>query len=415
MVDPSDPEDFWDIRGTTPVYPLFAYTTYWLAGESGYGVVVAQIILLALVAPAIYIALYRASPLAALLSGLLLALDPQTGLLAQQIATEGLYIPLLGLGLAGLLYQYQRLSPAWIIYTLGLLLGVGALTRPVGVFLIVPYAVFYLLLSRSPKRMLFLILGYLTILLALAGLNSWRFDYFAPYNTGGFYLATRLFGVGDLYDHRNGPQSERLYYLAGYCYLDLDQNDENLVVTRYLRQCLYYRHQMTFDEISQLYQAVYSEATQAQPSAFAVTMGQQLARYVWQSSDPSDLAGARALQADCTSDPEQWYSPSAVFCPTSPMPLARLQTGLFIVILAFSLLTRVLNFGLAGLVIGQQPPLIRWAWLCCLGLFAYHAVVTAAAGTILSRYITVTNPYTLIVLGIGLAGCLNWLRALPKR
>lgn len=419
MQDPSDPEAFWDIRGSTPVYPLFAYATYQLGFQSGYGIILAQILLLALVPAAIYWALHQSHPRAALICGLLLAIDPQTGLLAQQVATEGLYIPLLGLGLAAILYQTQRLSIAlgWV-YGLGLLLGIGALTRPVGIFLIVPYAVFYLLMSRSMGRVALIVAGYATIFLMVSGLNAWRFDYFAPYNTSGFYLATRLFGVGGLYNHQNGPKSQELYNLAGYCYLDLDQADENLFITRYLRQCLYYRHQLTFDEISGLYQSVYAEATQAKPTAFVGTMADQLARYFWQTTDPTDLDGARVLQADCTIPPEIglfWYAPRVIFCPAMPTPLSSFQVSLFWGILGFTIFTRVLNFGIVALTFRRQPPLIQWTLFCCLGLYAYHAIVTATAGTILSRYITVTNPYTVIALGIGLVGLYDWFNAFKTR
>jgi hypothetical protein len=84
----------------------------------------------------------------------------------------------------------------------------------------------------------------------------------------------------------------------------------------------------------------------------------------------------------------------------------------FLGVLGFSILTRALNFVLAAMIFAGCKPSVRWLLLFCLAMYSYHALVTAAAGTILSRYITVTNPYTLITLAFSVMVVYDWARDL---
>jgi 4-amino-4-deoxy-L-arabinose transferase-like glycosyltransferase len=363
-----------------------------------------QIALGCLVAPSLYLALRHLHPQGAFLGALFVALDPQTAYLGQLVATEALYIALLGLGMAVFFWALSRPLPWYHWVGVGVFLALGCFARPVGMLLIVPYVFFQLAQTRRLRGALALMAGYALVFLCLSGLHWWRFDFFAPNNNSGLYLGTRLFGVGGLYDPANGPESQYIYDLAQGCNLDLtDQADaEGLVMTRRLRGCLYMAG-MDLEEISQTYQRVYAEATRARPLIFLQTMFQQARRYLWMTSDPIDLAGAEAFIADCEAPRESWYDAGHLFCPTLPSPLAPLRPLFFYALLAFSGLTRALNFALAAWVFRRASPPLRWLLLFCLGFYAYHVVVTAFAGTILSRYITVTNVYLLIALGFSLA------------
>lgn len=402
---PESEEWRWYIRGTTPVYPMFAYVFYHLGGV--YSIVAVQIGLAALVPAALYLAFRPIEARAALLIGLLTTLDPQTALFYQLVATEGLYTLLLGLGIAAFFYAVSAPRPLWIIFLTGILLGIGAFTRPVGTLLLVPYSVFFLLISRSIKRSALLAGGYIAVYLMLSIFNLWRFDFFAPSSANGFYLATRLFTVGGLYDADNGSASARLGELAQACDLTLsDARDENLKTTQDLRLCLIYTHEMKLEDISILYQQVYSESLRANPLIFLETMLQQGLDFITMPSVPYDWEITSTLVTDCEAEYvyDTGWEGQKLFCPAPPRPLAVLDHVYYWTMFAFSGLTVVLHFGLAMVIFPRSTPISRWIVLSCLGLYAYHAVVTAAAGAILSRYVTVTNFYVLIVLGFTSVG-----------
>jgi 4-amino-4-deoxy-L-arabinose transferase-like glycosyltransferase len=412
----ANPDDLWFVRGTTPVYPFFAYGAYLFGLGSGYTIVAAQILLAAMSVPAIFLALRSIDERAAILAGVLLAVDPQTGHLFQLVATEGLYIPLLGLGMAAFFWTVHQQKSVLAAVLLGLLLGVGSLVRPVGILLIVPYAFFFLLMTRSIKRTSALAAAYVAVILVLSLINLWRFDFFAPNNTSGIYLATRLLGVGGLYDRENGDASEELYQLASECDIELSEasDESDLAVTQDLRLCLYYDHEFSLEEISSLYQRVYGEATRAKPFAFVGTMVSQTASYLWRTSDPYDLEGAQQQVSDCDAPMpnDDWHEGGRMFCPATPTPLSSLGDVAFLGVLGFSILTRALNFVLAAMIFARCKPSVRWLLLFCLAMYSYHVLVTAAAGTILSRYITVTNPYTLTALAFSVMVVYDWARDL---
>ncbi|MCL4876055.1 MAG: glycosyltransferase family 39 protein [Anaerolineae bacterium] len=395
--NPDSEEDRWFIRGTTPIYPMFAYAFFQVGGA--YFVVLVQILLGALVPAALFLALHSLNQRAALLTGILTALDPQTGLFFELVATEGLYIALLGLGTAAFFWSVQHKPTLWVIGGVGLLLGVGSFTRPVGSLLIVPYMFFFLLITRSIKRTTCLVVGYIAVYVALSLFNLWRFEFFAPGNSSGFYLATRLFAVGDLYSPENGAKSEHLFQLAQACDIELtDQRDESLKVTQDLRLCLIYTHGLSQVEISDLYQQVYSEAVRAKPMIFLKTMLTQVKDFLWGLSAPYDQDYLEGLSTNCDAEPaskNRWEA-QEIFCPSPPRLLEFATPVLYWTMLGFSLVTLSFFFLPVFFLWRHSPPMIRWLYLYCLSLYAYHAVVTAAAGSILPRYITVTNVYLLI-------------------
>jgi 4-amino-4-deoxy-L-arabinose transferase-like glycosyltransferase len=409
LSNPSDRASLWYIRGTTPVYPIFAYTLYLLG--SGYTIVLAQIILGGLLAPAFYISLRHFDKRAAILSGFLVAIDPQTGLLFQHVATDALYIALLGLGMAAFFWTIQHQKSIWAALALGLLLGTGSLVRPVGLLLIVPYAFFYILMTRSVWRTGFMTAAYVTVIIMLSLLNLRQFGFFATSNTSGLYLGTRIFSTGDLYSREHGNYSEALYRLAyepiPLCELRLTNNpDANLELPQQLRLCLYYGHGMSLDEISSLYQRVYGESIRAEPLSYLKSTAAQLLEYLWKFSDPYTRDLAQSQVANCNLESQVWYDDQHMFCPATPTPLDFLSRPLFVGMLAFSLLTRPVIFVLAGFLFWKGR--WRWVFLFCLGIYSYHAVITASAGTILPRYVTVTNLYLLVTLSFVVIGVHDW-------
>ncbi len=416
LENPESEEERWFIRGTTPIYPLFAYAFFSIGGA--YLITVVQMVLGALVPAALYVVLSPLDKRAALITGILTALDPQTGLFFELVATEGLYIALLGLGTAAFWYAVQRpLWWGWLV-GLGILLGAGSLTRPVGAFLLIPYVFFFLLITRSVKRSVLVAAGYIAVYVGLSLFNLWQFDFFAPSNSSGFYLATRLFAVGGLYSPENGTESARLNRLALDCDLALtDGRDESLQVTQDLRLCLIYTHGMGQEEMSVLYQNVYSEATRAQPLLFFKSMLLQVKDFVWGLSAPYDEDYLEGLPTDCDSEPalDNRWEAQEIFCPAPPRPLEFAVPAAYWGMLGYSVFTRAIFFIPALLLIPRSPPMIRWLYLYCMGLYTYHAVVTAAAGSILPRYITVTNGYLFIVVGfVSVALYENWQRRMPS-
>jgi hypothetical protein len=212
--------------------------------------------------------------------------------------------------------------------------------------------------------------------------------------------------VGGLYDRENGPHSERLYQLllgCGFEYQESDDEGERLQWTQTIRACMYFDNGMPLEDISTFYQQIYGETLQARPFESLKVMLQQLVRYTFTASDAYDLESAHAVEPDCEDGETDWFTNSQIFCPKPPTPLSFLDQPLFGGLLVFNLLTHFPNFLLGTAAFWRSSPRVRWLLLFCLAFYAYHAVVTANAGTLLSRYVTVTNPYTLIVLGVAVA------------
>lgn len=380
--------------GTTPIYPLFAYFFYQLGG--GNAIVTAQILLGACAAAAVFLSLYPLHPTAAFLSGVLLAIDPQVGHILQLVATEGLYIPLLTIAIAAFFYEVHAGKRPYTAFGLGLIIGISCLTRPVGTYLIFPYIVCYALISRSFKRTIFVAVGYLAILLVVCFINLWRFDFFGVNSTNGFYLGARLFSQEDLYQPENGEASEKLAQLAFECGFQLEQNFQSYEA---IRRCTDQR--LSYQESSTLYQEAYFEAVQTSPQAYIRGFLNRFVQYNWRQSSaylPNDVV---SRPINCSVEGTGKYSLQAVFCPSPPTPLSSLREITFTGVLGFSIFTRsFIGFGLALLLIPATR--LHSIFVFCLLGYAYHAAVTAVANDLLARYVTVTNPYTLITLAFGL-------------
>lgn len=387
------------IFGATPIYPLFAYITYNIGFTNGQTIAVFQNLLGAIAAASLYLALRPIHIIGATLVGLLVAIDPQSGHLINLVSTEGLYIPLLILGLAAFIYETQRDKLSWVTIGTGLLLGLGMVTRPVGMLLWVVYLFFYAILTRSIRRSAWVAAAIAVVFLSVALLNLWRFDFFGLTNTNGLYLGARLFSQPGLFQPENGEASEAIQVYIDTCNVPIEDGFSGYAD---LRVCM--EERLDLLAIGDLYRDAYFEALARSPQTYvsdSITAG---LRYLWLESS-AVLPDSVPVVSDalCAGENGEWYDTGPFFCTLWPRPLEGIHVMIFWGVLGFSVFTRAfINFPLAAWSAQWTTVRIRWLLLLCLAVYLYHLATTIAANDVLSRYITVTNPFTLTTLGLAL-------------
>lgn len=170
------------------------------------------------------------------LAGLFLLADLVWGSFMRAILTDGMFATLNLLGLALLLYHYDRWTrrsggdplPTWELLLAGFVYGLIACFRPSNIFLAALFPFIYLWLTRSWKKTLALTAG-LALFFASMGLinlkGSGQFYILAGDDSGtsytNQYLAFPLF-VYHLYNPQNGPASAKLDQALQACYPGLD-------------------------------------------------------------------------------------------------------------------------------------------------------------------------------------------------
>ncbi len=147
---------------TYPLYPfLILVTVKWLG--SVYWLIAVQFVMSALLAPIYYFTLKPYSRTLALAVGLVILVDFQSGVTFNFTGAEPLYMFLMGLSFLVLLRQISPQADkhwTWRDSSTGMLLVLLWLTRTIGRYLIIPYAIVYLLYTRSIKRTLTMIAGF---------------------------------------------------------------------------------------------------------------------------------------------------------------------------------------------------------------------------------------------------------------
>ena len=118
-----------------PGYPLFIAGIYAVFGQSPYAVVIIQAILsLALIAGLMWCGIRQFSKKAGIIAGILLLLNLCLAFYSTQIMTDILFLVFLLPGLWLVLRLFEGRRPVYSGLGAGLLLGLGALTRPIGLY-----------------------------------------------------------------------------------------------------------------------------------------------------------------------------------------------------------------------------------------------------------------------------------------
>ena len=157
-----------------PGYTLFIAGIYAVFGQSPYAVVIIQAILsLALIAGLMWCGIRQFSKKAGIIAGILLLLNLCLAFYSTQIMTDILFLVFLLPGLWLVLRLFEGRRPVYSGLGAGLLLGLGALTRPIGLYfpLILAFLFFIKPFGKPGRSRLF---GYGALLLVcIAVVSPW--------------------------------------------------------------------------------------------------------------------------------------------------------------------------------------------------------------------------------------------------
>ncbi len=261
-----------------------------------------QIVFSALVGGFFVYAAARKDRLFAALAGVFLLADWVWGSFIRAILTDGMFATLNLLGIALLLFHFDRRKqlPAWELLLAGFVYGLIACFRPSNIFLAALIPPLYLWLTRSWKKTAYLTAG-LALFLVSIGFVNWKGTqkfYILAGDDGGAsytnqYLAFPLF-VYRLYGPDNGPASLRLDQDLQACYPGLDyasavdrseaggfnsQNNNDFIYNQVF-PCLSQQAAQAPTGQQGLVRRAYLESLTAAPLRFTQVMAQEVAVFL---------------------------------------------------------------------------------------------------------------------------------------
>ncbi|MBI5958405.1 MAG: hypothetical protein HY866_06720 [Chloroflexi bacterium] len=396
-----------------PLYPLLIYLThYWLG--SIYLLVGVQIVMSVLQGVLFYIGLRPYSPALGFVMALLVIGDAQTGILYNFISTEPPYMFVLSLAFCLFLIQIKKdrkLSKGDVV--LGILLALILLIRPVGRYLIVPFAILFLLGTRAWWRTTVMVASYGLALMIFTIFNQIVFDQFELNGAGSFMLGRPLNHSG-LLEADNGPASAQLLEMKANC-----ESEENG------NRCLI-RQLGDWPEVRKLYSKAYREMLQEHPLDFGKQVfenftdflrfsGQQYQGQLTPSEVQCEDTNARAERETQLYIENDWllYGKSEItaeqltpvirdidssMCPPFPdsWTVRRVVDWVSLHYRSLSRPHPYLWYGELGLLV----LIIPWARRRLLipvmlagAIVANHAAASAVVLNVQPRYIVVVNPY----------------------
>lgn len=241
-----------------PLYPLLIYLTHYVLG-SVYVLIGAQIVLSVFQGPLFYWGFKPYSPAVGFLVALIVIGDAQTGILYNFTSTEPIYMFVLSLAFCLFLRQTRNSSEWWFQtgdLLLGLTLALALLARPVGRYLIVPFAILFFLGTLQWRRTGVLVASFAVALVLATGFNQLVFDRLELTGGGTFMLSRPLMRSG-LLEADNGPVSAQVVELRAAC-------PEGEGLNRCLVQEL-----GDWPTVRRLYEDAYQEMLQSHPREFA--------------------------------------------------------------------------------------------------------------------------------------------------
>ncbi|MCA9915465.1 MAG: hypothetical protein KC496_19060, partial [Anaerolineae bacterium] len=203
---------------TYPLYPALILVTYKWFG-SAYLLVAVQFVMSVSIAPLYYYALKPYSAVLATLVALVTLVDFQSGTTFNFTGAEPLYMLLIALTFTVLMRQTApEASRNWSVSdsTVGILLVLMWLTRTIGRYLILPYGIVFFLYTRSIKRTLTLIAGFVVALLAYMLLSTLVLGDVAGLNATDYAFTRIMHHHPEWVDADNGPYTKQwLEYTPG--------------------------------------------------------------------------------------------------------------------------------------------------------------------------------------------------------
>ncbi len=409
----------------TPVYGLAMAITNALT-HTGLTLIAFQILLRAAACALVARSLGTLDRVAGLTAGILLALDPAGAVnsvlyMTESFSSSGLLLLFALLAAHPKSRVFQR--PGTLIAG-GLLIGCTLLVRPTGWAFLPPMLVILAFRLRSLVRPLQLAAGFSLVLAAVVMFNGLRTGYYGPARTG-LYMAFPIF-THHLFSPENGPSSRTLDSMLRACRPDIDYwrigtGNINFYVHQVFEPCLKEQHSGSKGGNWALYREAYVEALLARPVLFARRLIEEALLYgygpatdwVYQVAQQPAEEVSKLCREDSTT-----LSPSMIryFCPLPPHSprvreaiVAAAVLGVWIyqpyLLLAkyfFStaLTAAALLVGYVLIVLVVAVPRLRFPVALAVIFLALNALMTAAGQYVLSRYVSVTSPFFLIITGI---------------
>lgn len=159
----------------------------------------------------------------ALLIGFLLIFDFIWGATNRNLMKEGLFTSFNVMSLALLVNHYNRRTsiPVWELFLAGIFYGWVFIFRPSSLYLAILIPPVYLWLTRSWRKTVSLLIGFLIIYLVLGLFNLWSVGKFKIFGQTGYYTGSPLF-VYRLFTPDNGPASQELGSKLDSCMPNFD-------------------------------------------------------------------------------------------------------------------------------------------------------------------------------------------------
>ncbi len=413
-----------------PLYSVLILITYkWLG--SLYWLVAVQVLMSAALAPLYYWALKRFQPVLAVISALVILLDFQTATVFNFVSTEPLYVFLLALTFYVFIRQAEQSERIWLKgdALAGLLTLLLMLTRAVSRFLIIPQVALFTLWTRSWKRGLVMMSGFLVGLLLYSLLSQALLGGIEGTNSSSYMAVGVVTRNSSWLQPENGPASMEFIALQTAC------QDQNLR----LYDCYYARHGnwdgMTTLIINAVLETIaanwqpYIQNVWRLTNDFLSLSGQQLGI---DPDLPSTVQCQDAQRTIASLTPERaqqisrdWrldfgmrgyiesefedfrmrYSRMLLaFCPPLPASPAAKSVVDYLMFRYRSLGRPQPYLYYGGLILlvlllpwTRRYRLVLWS---AGGILLYHALVSAVIGNVQPRYVLVTNPLRAILLSL---------------
>ncbi len=398
-----------------PLYPILIYITHYVLG-SIYILIIFQAGLSAVQGIIFYIGIRPYSPALAFIIALMVLGDMQTGILYNFTSTEPLYMFVLNTAFCVFILQTRHPSTQQLQrgdITLGVLLALVLLARPVGRYLIVPFGLLFLLSTRSIWRSAFVALSYGIMLAASMLFNQIIFDEF-ELNGGGEFMLNRPLVLSGLLDAENGPDSKLILELRERC---LDAKSRNLCLIEEVG---------SWAAVQKLYAGAYQEMLRTRGDEFAKIvfdyfnefLRQPGLQYHHRLGVPSAVQCAD-IDAKVQRDTETYLEKDWILYGATDMSYEKLSPIIRDVATAMcppwpdntqvrEMVDRVaeryrsisrphpyLWYGAIGLLVLVIPWARRYLFPVILAgaIVANHAAISAMVLNVQPRYIVVTNPY----------------------
>jgi hypothetical protein len=421
----------------TPLYSLLIAVVHAIGG-AGLVLLALQIGARGLACGLVAWHLARVRPLAGLLVGGLLALDPVSAGMSTGYLTESLYATGLLVSLAVAVGQLQnrRTLTRARVFAAGVLFGWAFLFRPNAMALIVPMVAAYWIATRSVAIAAWSLGGFSVVAAAVAVFNYLKYGLFTIV-ASGIYLAFPLF-IHQLFDPGNGPASAAMHARLQECdpqvdYRKVISQNSNLYVHTRFTPCL--AKGVPGESAGQfdIYRRAYLEAIRAHPGMFASRMLEEVAEFLASAAArylEEMVRFSRSLEpsvACARQGAYAMYQPDLVsfVCPMPAVDEARLvrleavarwtrfvyqpylvvgETDPWVAREDSARGTRVAA-GVAGVVFFGAALAIASApyrpWVAgALVVVLYSAAATAVGQVTLLRYVAVTCPFLLLVSGL---------------